>query len=318
MNIHIVQLPHTFPYLVHLSLAFHKYGFDKVILVANGFGLPQIKELYSFAEKYNFVEILDIPTKRVIGHGEALNYAFKHSREDVFCFADHDIFPTSYVLSDIKSALMSGDVACLGSRPENAHIEYKGFAASATNTPSGVPLATSFFSIYKRPALEEIFNLYNIGFEQYFRKSQVPEYLKKQTDIANLREPFLIDTGKALSLALFKKNKRVMHLGSQNVCHLGGLCGAISRLINNNQQNKKEFIVQKLPNKEELELFYKQNQQRHPQVLELKRAISDYALQLLISLKGKQPLPKFISQDANVQVAVNAITIKTKEMFNAL
>ena len=82
MNIHIVHLPHTFPYLIDLSLMFNKYGFDTVTLVANGFNQDQIQHLYNFADKHSFLRILDIPTKRILSHGCVMAYKFKGKRFD--------------------------------------------------------------------------------------------------------------------------------------------------------------------------------------------------------------------------------------------
>lgn len=315
MNIHIVHLPHTFPYLVDLSLAFKKYGFDTVTLVANGFNQEQIQHLNHFANMYPFIKVLDVPTKRILSHGQALNYAFEHSQGKFFCFADHDIFPIQPIINDIQSALKDFDVACLGDRPENISTYYKGFAASAVATQSGTPLATSFFSIYDRSAVEFANTSFKVGFEQYFRKNQLPEILTHHIDIQALREPFLIDTCKALSLALFQSGKTVQHLGSNKVCHLGGLCGAINRFTNNEMQIKKEFVVQDMPNIIDLEYYYQKNQQRHPKVLEVKRTISDFSLQLLIALKQRVELPSFKCDDKNLQLTINRIIQEMSNIF---
>ena len=317
MNIHIVHLPHTFPYLADISLAFNKYGFDTVTLVANGFNQDQIQHLRDFTSRYTFLRILDIPTKRILSHGQALNYAFKQSQDELFCFADHDIFPTEPIVETIQSALKEFDVACLGNRPENISAEYKGFAASAVATQSGIPLATSFFSIYHRSDVEIANATHNVGFEQYFRKSQVPETLAHYIDIQALKEPFLIDTCKALSLALFQSGKTVTHLDSNKVCHLGGLCGAINRFTNNSLQIKKEFVVQNMPNTSQLENYYRENQKRHPKVLELKRLISDFSLQLLIALKQGTELPSFICEDEDLNSTITHIYQDVSNIFLA-
>ena len=309
MNIHIIQLPHTFPYLVNLSLPFKKYGFDTITLVANGFDIEQIKELTEFTRKYDYIKILDIPTKRILSHGQALNYAFENSSDELFCFADHDIFPTQSLKNEIKEALEYNDVICLGDRPENTIANYKGFAASATQTQSGIPLVTSFFSIYKRSVVELAKTFHKVGFEQYFRKSQIPKSLNNQPDIEELREPFLIDTCKAQSLALFQLNKSIFHLGTKKVCHLGGLCGAINRYTNNGFPTVKDFIITKMPTTNELENFYLNNQKRHPKVLELKRAISDFSLQLLIALQQGSELPNFKCNDSYLEKNISKIVM---------
>src|SRR5690606_25161309 len=282
MNIHIVHLPHTFAFLVDLSLAYNRYGFSTVTLVANGFDYDQIKSLRNMVCKYSFIKILDIPTKRILSHGQALNYAFENSHEKYFCFADHDIFPTKPIVDIIKSTLQSYDVVCFGNRPENIQAVYKGFAASAIATQSGIPLATSFFSIYKRSQVKSVSELYKVGFEQYFRKSQIPDSLASLKDIQTLEEPFLIDTCKSLSLAMHLSDKTTKHMGSSMVCQLSGMCRAISRFIKNERQIKKEFIIQDIPRTELSEEYFQTNQQRHPKILEVKRLISDYSLQLLV------------------------------------
>jgi glycosyltransferase involved in cell wall biosynthesis len=316
MNIHIVHLPHTYPFLIDLSLAFYKYGFETVTLVANGFNQDEIKGLNTIANKYSFIKILDVPTKRILSHGQALNYAFERSNEELFCFADHDIFPTKAIIEDIMCSLNNHDVVCLGDRPENISADYKGFAASATSTQSGVPLATSFFSIYKSSVINHVRTHYGVGFEQYFRRSQIPESLVQQQDIQNLNEPFLIDTCKAMSLALYQLDKKISHLAANNVCHLGGLCGAINRFINNNKTIIKVFEVKRMPSTPELEEYYAVNQQRHPKVLELKRSISDYSLQLLMALQNNQEPPEFITNDEILSKAVAQIFTDTSNIFS--
>lgn len=314
MNINIVHLPKTFPYLVDLSLAFYKYGFSSVTLVANGFDYQQFNALKEFVSKYSFLKIVDIPTKRVVSHGEALNYAFKHSNDEFFAFADHDIFPVQPIIDTIYSALNNYDVVCFGDRPENVTTNYKGFAASAVSSQSGIPLATSFFSVYKRSALKDVAAEFSVGFEQYFRKSQIPIKLRNHQDIQALNEPFLIDTCKALSLAMHQSNKITKHVNSEHVCHLGGLCGAINRL--NNNLNYDEFIIQDMPSQAELEEYYRAKQIRHPKVLEAKRIISDYSLQLLIALQSGTSKPDIQCKDVNYQQAIDFIKEQTALIYS--
>ncbi len=315
MNIHIVHLPHTFTYLVDLSIAFKKCGFDTVTLVANGFDQTQIQQLNDYAEQYDFVEVLDVPTKRILSHGQALNHAYQQSQDALFCFADHDIFPTSHITTEILAKLQDFDVVCMGNRPENTAAEYRGFAASAENTQSGTPLATSFFSVYKRTAIRAAKQYCDVGFEQYFRTSQIPKQLVEHADIQALREPFLVDTCKALSLAMHEVGKTVAHMGSAQVCHLGGMCGAINRYLNSDQLPRLEFVVPDMPTVVELEAYYQQNQQRHPRVLELKRSISDYALHLLMALKQGSERPRFLAADDHLNLTVAQIDRALSDVF---
>ena len=315
MNIHIVQLPHTFPYLIDLSLPFHQHGFDTVTLVANGFDDEQIQLLRVLVKDYDFLNILDVPSKRILSHGQALNHAFQRSEDPLFCFADHDIFPTQPLADEIQSTLNSYDVACLGDRPENVAAEYRGFAASATATQSGVPLATSFFSVFKKSVVESANRTHQVGFEQYFRKSQIPEPLLSHEDIQALHEPFLVDTCKALSLALHETGKTVKHLGSDKVCHLGGLSGAINRFINDGQQIQDHFEVNDMPDTDDLENYYRAHQRRHPKVMELKRAISDYSLQLLMALQDGRDIPQFTTEDNQLNNTIVQIVEKTSAIF---
>jgi len=298
-----------------LSLPFHTYGFDTVTLVANGFDEEQIKLLRQLASDYDFVKILDVPTKRILSHGQALNYAFQRNQDAYFCFADHDIFPIEPLANDIQTAMQTHDVVCLGDRPENIAAEYRGFAASATATQSGVPLATSFFSVYKRSVVELANSTHQVGFEQYFRKSQIPEPLLFHADIQALNEPFLVDTCKALSLALHDSGKTVKHLGAQKVCHLGGLSGAINRFINSGKHIQEHFVVEDMPDTDYLEQYYRQHQRRHPKVMELKRAISDYSLQLLMALKAGRKAPEFTCEDDNLNQTIQQILDNTSAIF---
>jgi len=220
MNIHIVHLPHSFHFLVDLCHPFYQQGFSSVTLVANGFNSDQINALNRYAEKHEYIRVLDIPTRRVLSHGQALNFAFQQSKGDLFCFADHDIFPTAPIAETIHCALKESDVVCFGDRPENLMANYKGFSASSLYTQSGVPLATSFFSIYRRSAVSQVETSFSVGFEQYFRKQQLPDLLARHPDIEKLKEPFLIDTGKAMSVALNHLGRRIKHSNFEHVCHL--------------------------------------------------------------------------------------------------
>ena len=317
MNVYIIHLPHTFDYLLELSPAFKKYGFSRVTLVANGFDFEQIQRLNSYAENHDFVTVLDIPTKRILSHGQALNLAFEHCQEEYFCFADHDIFPTQIITDKIFEALKNHDVVSLGDRPENTHANYKGFAASAVETQSGVPLATSFFSVYQKAATQSVMRAYGVGFEQYFRKSQLPASLINHPDIEALNEPFLVDTCKALSLAMHEDHRTVTHLGATGVCHLGGLCGAISRYIQSGKPTQTTFHMAGVPSAKDLEQYYRDHQQRHPKVLEMKRMISDYALQLLLALKKSGDLPKFSCDDPSLNDTLYLIEQQVTAVFSS-
>ena len=316
MNVHIIHLPHTFDYLLELSLAFKKFGFSQVTLVANGFDYEQIQRLNAYADNHDFVTVLDLPTKRILSHGQALNLAFEHCQDAYFCFADHDIFPTQPITDKITAALQNHDVISLGDRPENTHANYKGFAASAVETQSGVPLATSFFSVYHKATTQAVMTAYQVGFEQYFRKSQLPPGLINHPDIEALNEPFLVDTCKALSLAMHQENKTVAHLGATGVCHLGGLCGAISRYIQAGKQTQSTFHIADVPDATALEQYYRDHQQRHPKVLEMKRMISDYALQLLLALSKAGDLPKFSCDDPSLYDTLNLIEQQVTAVYS--
>lgn len=315
MNINIVHLPHTFEYLLDLSHAFHHNGFKSVTLVANGFDYESIKKLRRHTAAYSYFKILDIPSKRIWSHGEALNYAFDQSDDELFCFADHDIFPTKEIVGEIKHALKDADVVCFGDRPENFVTNYRGFAASARKTQSGVSLATSFFSVFKRTSAQAVKCKFQIGFEQYFRHSQLPQFLTDHVDVQQLNEPFLIDTCKALSVAIIEQGGSIAHSESKNVFHFGGLCGAINRFKTEGGVIKHEFILPKQPGKEELVSFYKENQRRHPKVMELKRSISDYSLHLLMALKQGKPIPKVISNDFALVETIDMLTKAAKGVF---
>lgn len=317
MNVHIVHLPHTFPYLLNLSLAFHQHGFERVTLVANGFDQQQYEQLHELTAAYDFVHLLDIPTKRILSHGQALNHAFAVSDDAYFCFADHDIFPTQNLADVIGDYTAKHDVVCFGDRPENTAVDYKGFAASATRTQSDVPLATSFFSVYKRAVTTAAMAKQKIGFEQYFRRSQMPVNWATHPDIAELNEPFLIDTCKLLSLVMHQMGCSVAHLGAGYVCHLGGLCGAINRYTNSGKQQVKTFSIDGVPNENELHEYYQLHQKRHPKVMEIKRAISDYALQLLIAHQLGEALPQFQVEHEMIRSAVTGIEQETALLFKA-
>ncbi|MCX7553239.1 hypothetical protein OS175_05070 [Marinicella sp. S1101] len=317
MNVHIVHLPHTFPYLLNLSLAFHQHGFERVTLVANGFDQQQFQQLQELTAAYDFVRLLDIPSKRILSHGQALNHAFAVSDDRYFCFADHDIFPTQNLADLIGEHTAKHDVVCFGDRPENTAVDYKGFAASATRTQSGTPLATSFFSVYNRAATSAAMAQQNIGFEQYFRRSQMPGNWAKHPDIAMLKEPFLVDTCKLLSLVMHQMDCSVSHLGEGYVCHLGGLCGAINRYTNSGKKQVKIFSINDVPNENELHEYYQLHQKRHPKVMEIKRAISDYALQLLIAHQGGKELPQFQVEHEMIRSAVTSIEQETALVFKS-
>ncbi|GEM_PF-2870307 len=315
MNIHIVHLPHTFPFLLDLSLAFQRFGFQTITLVANGFNLDQIKALDDFANKNPCIRILDLPTKRILSHGEALNYAFRLGSEEIFCFADHDIFPIAPVIEDIASGLKNNAAVCLGNRPENM-VNYKGFAASATQTASGIPLITSFFSAFRRDAVAAVSHKYKVGFEQYFRKSQLPLEFRQFPDIKALKEPFLIDTCKALSLAFYLSHKSIVHVEAEKVCHLGGLSGAISkRLAGKTAAPETAFIFEQGPGKEALLHYYQKHQKRHPHVLRTKQLIADYALQTIINLKSSRPPPAYESEDAELEKRLTHIKVNLEKVI---
>lgn len=307
MNIHIIHLAQTFPYLFDLSLSFKLYGFDSVTIVANSFNFDQFQQLKKLAEPYDFIKIMDIPTRRMLSHGQALNYAFENSNDDFFCFADHDIFPTRNIEQLIRSNLKLYDVICFGDRPENISIEYKGLSASATSTNSDIPIASSFFSIYKRSAISLAKSNYNVGFEQYFRHSQIPYKLINHPDIRNLNEPFLIDTNKALSLALHQLGKTVTSFETDDVCHLGGLTGAVTRFHSGDMLLLNEFKIEYMPESDFLIKHYKNKNRRHPKILEVKRTISDFALHCIMSLKQNKELPVFICSNSQLAESVQSI-----------
>jgi hypothetical protein len=239
LKFNIIFVPGTVRYLSLAVRSLLKYSTYHYRLVANGLGEQECSILKSLCQGSDRLEYFYYPSKGVIEHGTMLNLLFQRENTPYFCMADSDIFAIGPFVEELEEQLQECDVlsSCmqLGMGPTDV---LPGFTGMCLQTPGGLPLAPTFFSIYRTELFRKIILETKVGFEVYHPAIFLPETIKAFDLPDNLEKIRRIDTGKLLNMVAGQYGARFVHYEFPNLIHIGG----ISRKEGSLRRKMKEAI----------------------------------------------------------------------------
>jgi hypothetical protein len=147
-----------------------------------------------------------------------------------FAFMDPDIFATHPFADPLERELAHCDVfsSCDPVRFDNANSQGTVVGHSRMG-PGGLPLATTYFAVYRQEALRHVINETGTAFEAYPEPRFLSQHQQRQ--LARLGHPELarFDTGKLLNLLSHLHSLRFRHAELPELTHIGAITAALCR-----------------------------------------------------------------------------------------
>jgi len=280
----------------------------KFRLVGNSLNQKEAALLAQISECSDRLSWVNFESKHIIPHGTLVDLLLLSESDGYFAFCDSDLFLFNTLEQQHIKTLM-GDAAVFssGGRIENQDdVTYAGFKGGATTvSPDGlIDLATSFFCLYQRRALEQVRSDYHVGFEQYRKRSQIPSNALAVVERLGL-EYDMFDTGKLISVLLHEMGEQKVYAELPGLVHIGGMSG---RYLQELDLACDSVVIteQDLPAFENTQVD--QFQRRNEYEKSLKRFYGKYFYIFLKHLIGGAPKPTLQATDERI---IN--TVKTLE-----
>ncbi len=273
-------------------------------LVGNSLCEEEALLLEAIANCSDRLDFINFESDSIIPHGTLLDLLFHSEEHPLFCFCDSDIFLFEALAKSPAQLIGEHQVFSSAGRVENdAAAVYTGFKGGATTVSPDlkIPLATSFFCIYKRNDLSAIIDKYKVGFEQYRDIKQVPP--KAQKKLIDLAIDFtMFDTGKLLSVLLYCHGKKGHYQEVSGLIHIGGMSG---RYLQHIRVDEAQIVVEK-----QSDVVIKSDskvKQRSKSEMSLKKLYGKYFYIYLHHLIGKGVQPQLKVTDSSISTTIRNI-----------
>ncbi|MEK6239016.1 MAG: hypothetical protein N2C14_30240, partial [Planctomycetales bacterium] len=229
LTFHIIFLPGMVRYLRLAVLSLLKHSPYRYRLVSNGLQGLELEQLREFCEISDRLELCAFPTQAILAHGVLLSVLQSREREPFFCFMDPDVFAADSFDAVLEDHLRDCDVfsSCTvlrtapGERPQ-------GYWGNCLEAPNGLPLATTFFAVYRNDWLREIIEKTQVGFEVCNRENFSPD-VHRRLEALGLPDVQQCDTGKLLNLLSHGYGARIKYRPLDALTHVGGVSSAFVR-----------------------------------------------------------------------------------------
>lgn len=226
LQFNIIYTPGTVRYLTPFVPTLLRWSDCRFRLVANGCPDDECKLLETVSALDDRLEILVMPEKRMVPHGETLDFLHERTASDYFCFMDSDILATGPFMDDFRDDLAEADVfsSCLPlwRNPDDivipAHFEH--MHGIHAYTDSGITVACDYFVIYKNKAFVEAREATGAGLAVVGWDSITPENQQTLRELGQQRSDY--DSGKMLTLLMTARGARIRHRQSDWLKHIGG------------------------------------------------------------------------------------------------
>ena len=220
----VIFVPGTVRYLRLAALSLMEMSNYRFRLVANGLNEAEQTQLREFCEAMPRLEYCRSPQQSLIPHGTMLNLLYDRDDDEHFCFMDSDIFACEPFNEELEKHLVDCDVfsSCLAAGHDHK-VSGQGYGGNSIQTPTGLPLATTFFAIYRREPLVRIIRETGIGFEIVHPNEGLPPIPLPIEHIAPLRSQLLLDTGKLMNMCAASAGLRFRFRPLDGLLHVGGI-----------------------------------------------------------------------------------------------
>ncbi|MGI9292699.1 MAG: hypothetical protein ACR2PS_01845 [Pseudomonadales bacterium] len=226
LQFNIIYTPDTVRYLTPFVPTLLKWSDCRFRLVANGCSDDESALLESICALDNRLELLVMPEKRMVPHGETLDFLHERTDSDYFCFMDSDILATGPFLDDFRDDLNNAEVfsSCLPLWHNPADVIIPDYFETMHGihayTRSGMTIACDYFVVYDNKAFTEARETTGVGLAVIGWDEIAPENQKILREMGQKRTSY--DSGKALTLLMTRRGSRIRYRESDRLKHIGG------------------------------------------------------------------------------------------------
>ena len=230
LTFHIIFVPGTQRYLRLAVLSLLKHSPYRYRLVANGLDDEELRSLGAFCETSERLEFCPFPTGSVLPHGHLLSLLQGRESASHFCFLDSDIFAAASFADELEEHLTDCDIfsSCDLMWMDSNRIATGG-SGSCRQTTNGIPLATSFFAVYRNKPLRQLIQDHRVGFEVYDRPEHFSRPLQYRLRELGLSTTSGLDTGKLLSVLAHDDGLRQKYHSLESLIHIGSITRGLTR-----------------------------------------------------------------------------------------
>ena len=224
LTFNIIFVPGGVRYLRLAILSLLKYSTYRFRLVGNGLKRDELKLLKDFCGSSDRLEFYAYPTGAALPHGTLLTLLARRESGDYFCFMDPDIFASGPYQVELEAQLQDCDVfsSCyhLGLDPNERLSCFRG---RSLQTPTGLPLATTFFCVYRQAPLRRLMCETGVGFERCIYPEHCPDHVAEILQGMEMPNVRRCDTAKLLNVLCHAYRLRLKYHPLGDLTHIGGL-----------------------------------------------------------------------------------------------
>lgn len=225
MTINIIYTPDTVKHLWLLTLSILKNCDNNIRIIANGCSDKEVEFLTTQCIYETRFEFCQISNSITLPHHSILNQIYDYDKDEKhFCFIDSDILATSNFIDSFLPFLKNnaGVFSCTPFWSSSNKIESlnRNLHGRYFYTKNNLTVGGSYFAIYNRSDLDEIFQNEEIKFDRFTKEELSKRHLAILTELDEIYDYY--DTAKVLNLLLLYYNKNLLVLQNENLIHLGG------------------------------------------------------------------------------------------------
>ncbi len=222
----IVWTGSVFPYLRWFVESQIAHSGARFRFVANACPPDQIALLEDYAAAHDqVIDVVVVSTDTMITHGAALDLVRAQRDDgDWFCLIDSDIRASGPFVADFAAMLDAGAAGVTSGRgvwsttdvvPEG-HVGVNGEYFWSRD---GYLFGSPHFAMYRRSALDEVFDRWEVGFGA---GADLSEEVRGILAAAG-HDYWLYDTGKVVNILLQEAGHELRHQEHPNLLHIGGM-----------------------------------------------------------------------------------------------
>ncbi len=228
ITFNVVFTPGTVRYLMPAVYTLLDWASFRFRLVGNALSAQEAALLHEAARSHERLSAVVIPAPEMLPHGLVLSLLYRRFDDGAcFAFCDPDIFAIGPYEEIVWEEIRRHDVfsSCY-------HVSLRGrvyggdFVGRSLYAPTGAPLPTTFFAVYRRASVERIWKRWGIGFERYLFEERIPEPVVVELKRHGLyRPPY--DTAKLLNALQTIEGAKISYRDIDTLYHVGGICRAL-------------------------------------------------------------------------------------------
>jgi hypothetical protein len=226
LQFNIIYTPGTVRYLTPFVPTLLKWSDCRYRLVANGCADDECALLESICALDDRLQLLVMPEKRMVPHGETLDFLHERSDSEYFCFMDSDILATGPFLDDFRAELNDCEVfsSCLPLWHNLDDItipkHFRHMHGIHAYTNNGMTIACDYFVIYNNKAFVEAREATGVGLTVVGWDNITAENQQTLRELGQQRGDY--DSGKVLTMLMAARGARIRYRQSDRLKHIGG------------------------------------------------------------------------------------------------